>query len=388
MMTTTLLTTIFSEEFRRSVAENRGRNPLEVALDRRIPNAAEVATQLKYLKRAESKLPSYAAAGCYLPPRAFEQASSEAVAARKSLSGERVLDLTCGLGVDTFALSKRFREVVSLERDPLLAEITRENLHRLGADNVRVECCSAEEFTARCTEHFDWIYADPDRRSEEGKKLVRLEDCSPDILRLYPRLRELSPRLCLKNSPLFDVDEALRLFPESRVEVLSLGGECKEVVIYDDRSGPMVVAEAVGLGRLEVRLDERKNTPSEGPFEPARYRFLVIPDVALQKARLVCHHLRPHGFVSSDNGYAFLTERQEGLLGRIFEIEAMEPYAPRDLKRRFKGLKAEIWKHDFPLSVEEIRRRTGIREGAERRVAFTRIGEEYWTILLKNEEPR
>ena len=44
----------------------------------------------------------------------------------------------------------------------------------------------AEEYLATCTDHFDWIYADPDRRSAEGKKLVRLEDCSPDLVALYP----------------------------------------------------------------------------------------------------------------------------------------------------------------------------------------------------------
>ena len=76
------------------------------------------------------------------------------------------------------------------------------------------------------------INADPDRRSAEGRKLVRLEDCSPDVVALRPLIERVAPRLCLKNSPLFDVDEALNRFPESHVEVLSLGGECKEVLIY------------------------------------------------------------------------------------------------------------------------------------------------------------
>lgn len=66
-----------SPELVRAVAGARHRDPLEVAMDRRIPHARLVATQVKYLARAERKLPTYAAAQCILPPRAFEQASSE-----------------------------------------------------------------------------------------------------------------------------------------------------------------------------------------------------------------------------------------------------------------------------------------------------------------------
>ena len=60
-----------SDEVRRAVAANIGRDAAEVALDRRVPHARLVATQVKYLARAATKLPSFAAAQCILPPRAF-----------------------------------------------------------------------------------------------------------------------------------------------------------------------------------------------------------------------------------------------------------------------------------------------------------------------------
>ena len=91
--------TLCRDDVRRAVEENLGRDPLAVALDRRTPHAALVATQVKYLERARTKLPSYYAARCILPPRAFEQASSEACAAHKEPAGDAALDLTCGLGV-------------------------------------------------------------------------------------------------------------------------------------------------------------------------------------------------------------------------------------------------------------------------------------------------
>ena len=282
-------TLLLTGEVQRAIAAARDRDPIEVAKDRRVPHARLVATQVKYLARAAQKLPSYATAQCILPPLAFEQASSEACAAHKRIGGDTVLDLTCGLGVDTFFLSRRFGRVVTLERNDVLARVAAENFSRLGATNIEVVNTSAEEYLRRDGLHFDWIYADPDRRSAEGRKLVRLEDCSPDIIALKPLLDRVSGRLCIKNSPLFDIGEALRLFPDSHVEVVSLDGECKEVLVYADGTGPLVTATALGHGSFSARPGD--TAPEPETFDPARCRWLVVPDVALQKARLVRLHL-------------------------------------------------------------------------------------------------
>lgn len=370
-----------SDELRQAVAAARGRDPLDVALDRTVPHARLVATQVKYLARAERKLPTYAAAQCILPPRAFEQASSEATAAHKAIEGDTVLDLTCGLGVDSLYLSRRFRRVVALERDPLLARITSENLSRMGVTNIEVVNTSAEEYLRQEGLHFDWIYADPDRRSAEGRKLVLLEACSPDIVALKPKIDRITARLCLKNSPLFDVDEALRLFPDSRVEVLSLGDECKEMLIYVDGTGPLVTATALGIGSFAAAPGAVP--PETPPFDPERFRWLVIPDVALRKARLTRLHLAGKADCWSDNGFGFAAAEPHGVIGRVSPIESIEPYDPKRLKRGLKGRGVEILKRDFPLPPDELMRRLGAHPGADVRMAFTKIGNDFWAIRLK-----
>lgn len=370
-----------SDELRQAVAAARGRDPLDVALDRTVPHARLVATQVKYLARAERKLPTYAAAQCILPPRAFEQASSEATAAHKAIEGDTVLDLTCGLGVDSLYLSRRFRRVVALERDPLLARITSENFSRMGVANIEVVNTSAEEYLRQEGLHFDWIYADPDRRSTEGRKLVLLEACSPDIVALKPKIDRITARLCLKNSPLFDVDEALRLFPDSRVEVLSLGDECKEMLIYADGTGPLVTATALGIGSFAAAPGAVP--PETPPFDPERFRWLVIPDVALRKARLTRLHLAGKADCWSDNGFGFAAAEPHGVIGRVSPIESIEPYDPKRLKRTLKGRGVEILKRDFPLPPDELMRRLGAHPGADLRMAFTKIGNDFWAIWLK-----
>ena len=370
-----------SDELRQAIAAARGRDPLEVALDRTVPHARLVATQVKYLARAERKLPTYAAAQCILPPRAFEQASSEVTAAHKRIAGDTVLDLTCGLGVDALYLARHFRRVVALERDPLLARITADNLSRMGVANIEVVNSSAEEFLGREGLHFDWVYADPDRRSAEGRKQVRLEACSPDIVALRPAIDRIAPRLCLKNSPLFDVDEALRLFPGSRVEVVSSDDECKEVVVYADGSGPLVTATALGTGSFSARPGAA--APEAPVFDPARYHWLVVPDVALQKARLARLHLAGKADCWSDLGFGFAEEEPHGIIGRVLPVERIEPYDPKRLKRELKGRGLELLKRDFPLPAEELMRRLGTRPGADLRMAFTKIGNDFWAIRLK-----
>ena len=383
MITHEQFTLLCTEEIRRAVDENISRDPLAVALDKRVAHAAEVATQVKYLDRARKKLPSYYEARCIIPSLAFEQSSSEECAAHKPLGGGSVLDLTCGLGVDAFFLSRKFERVVTIERNEVLAEVARENFRRLGASNIEVVCGDSAEYVASCDEHFDWCYADPDRRGEKGEKLVRLEDCSPDMVALMPRLRSIASRVCIKASPMFDVDEAMRLFGACSVEVASLGDECKEVLIYIGGEGEnTITATALGIGSYAVDLGscEELSVPQ---FRAAEYRWLVQPDVALQKCRLARRHLAGKADIWSENGYGFAVERPSDVIGRIYEIDRIEPFDPKALKREMKGRRVQVFKRDFPLATERLLAMTGIKEGGSEKVAFTTIGGEYLVIRLK-----
>ena len=374
-------TLLLTGEVQRAIAAARDRDPIEVAKDRRVPHARLVATQVKYLARAASKLRR-------MPPRS---ASS-----RRWPSSRRRARLAPPINGSTAtrrwtspadwasmrsSLSRRFQRVVTLERNDVLARVAAENFSRLGATNIEVVNTSAEEYLRRDGLRFDWIYADPDRRSAEGRKLVRPEDCSPDIIALKPLLNRVSGRLCIKNSPLFDIGEALRLFPDSRVEVVSLDGECKEVLVYADGTGPLVTATALGHGSFRpgpaTRRPNRKRSirraaagswsptwPCKSPAGPAPPRG--------KGRRLERKRLR------------IRRRRAAGVLGRVHAVERIEPYDPKRLKRELKGRGAEVLKRDFPLAAEELMRRLGLHPGAELRLAFTKIGNDFLGYPLKN----
>ena len=378
-------------DVRQAIEENIERDPLKVALDKNLRYAREVASQVKYLQRAKSKLPRLYEARGIIPDRAFEQSSSDECAAAKRLEGGSLLDLTCGLGIDSSRFAERFERVVAVERDEVLADVVRENMRRMGIANVEVVTASAEDYLQQALERgerFDWVYADPDRRTADGRRLVRLEDCSPNMVELMPLIGRLTERVAIKNSPLFDVDEAFRLFGKCGVEVISLGDECKEVMIYADGREPMLAAEAIARGRVEVTLAdlERYEAEREGvakEFDAEAYGYLVVPDVALLKARIVEYALRDKADVWSNNSFGFARELPEGVVGRVMKIKQIYPYDIKQLKRRFKGEGVDILLRDFPVGVDEVRRKAGMKSGSKHRIALTRIEGKAYVIELE-----
>ena len=384
MLTLSDIEVLRSAEVRRAVEENIERDPQRVALDKRVPYAQLVATQVKYLQRARKKLPHLYEARCIIPPRAFEQSSSMESAERKAIGGESLLDLSCGLGIDAMAAARNFRRVVAVERDEVLAEVVRYNMQLLGVENVEVVAASAEEFIASADDHFDWVFVDPDRRSDEGKKMVRMEDCSPNVLSMMPRLEEIASRVAIKLSPMFDVEEALRLLPDSVVEVVSMAGECKELNIYTHAERSVVRIAVVGVGEWEYSAEDVGVAPSVEEFDASVWRYLIIPDVAVQKARVAVAAFSRCATMWSNNGYAFAREIPEGVVpGRVYAIERAEHYRPKELKREFKGVGVEILKRDTRLGVEEVRKAIGARAGGEHTMAITTIGAQNWVIHIK-----
>lgn len=373
-----------TEEFRQCVLRNIQRDPVVVALDKRVENASLVATQVKYLQRAKHKLPRLYSAGCIIPPRAFEQSSSEDSAGVKAISGGSLLDLTCGLGIDTMSFAERFDRVVALERDEVLARVVRYNLGLLGIKNVEVVTTTAEEYLSSCEEHFDWIFVDPDRRSAEGKKMVRMEDCSPNVLEQIPHIERVANRLGVKLSPLFDVEEARRLFPCSEVEVVSIAGECKELNVYTKAAKPVLRIVIAGVGVWEYDFDATTAQHTIAPLDIDSAKYLIIPDVAMQKGRVAVAEFSSYAQIWSNNGYAFASALPEGQIpAKVYEIERIERYNPKQLKKEFKGVGIEILKRDTQLSIEAVRKATSMRAGSEHMMAITAIGSDIWVIHIK-----
>jgi hypothetical protein len=183
---------------------------------------------------------------------------------------------------------------------------------------------------------------------------------------------------------MFDCAEAFRLCSPAEAEVVSIGGECKEVNIYTNAERDMLRIAVIGDGEWSFDHETMVAEPSAEAFTPTEYRYLLVPDVALQKARVAIAALKPHAAIWSNNGYAFARELPDvALPARAFEIKSIEHYRPKELKRRWKGEGVEFMKRDCALSIDAVRRATGTRPGGERLVALTTVANDTWVIDLK-----
>ena len=224
-------------------------------------DAAFALRQIEGWQRAEHKLPELAAIEGWLWPKrlSLEQCSSQVTALYKravlsKVEGQRskeepnvLIDLTGGLGVDTYYLSEGFREVHYVERDEELCALAEKNF-RLAGKRITVHHCEAEEFLEEWNGAHEThetnetneahganettIFVDPARRDAHGGKVFRLEDCEPNVVAHLSILRACARRVMLKLSPMLDVTEALRaLGGAAEVHVVAVRNEVKEVLV-------------------------------------------------------------------------------------------------------------------------------------------------------------
>ena len=233
-------------------------DPAQLALGRGrfmadVPDFDLALTTLEVRRKLRDKVPEwYAVPSLVFPLRVSgEQCSSTSTAKYKALVaraspvlGARLADLTGGLGVDSWAFAQVFDQVLYNEMRPELAQAATHNFRELGLTNVQVRNCELVS-GASCpapTGHLlsevlgdfrpDVLFLDPARRAADGRKVFRLEDCQPDVLKLLPELLAACPRILLKLSPMADITLVCKqLGCVKAVHVVAADGECKELLL-------------------------------------------------------------------------------------------------------------------------------------------------------------
>jgi len=365
---------------RQYVAEHLHDDPATLALQaRRHPHlpVPELIRQIQARQKARAKIPAWAENPdlVFPPALSVEQASSARTAAFKAslVQGQRLADLTGGFGVDVAHFAAAVAEVHYVERNAALAEVVRYNLNQLNIRNVQCHTGDAVQFLRSTPDTFDWLYLDPARRDTAAKKIFRLQDCEPDVLRLLPLLLHKSRSVLLKTSPMLDIELAIQeLRQVRRLWVVAVDNECKEV-LYELGPEPAVDPEryTINLLRSGQQQEFRLNRAREGRAV-ARYaepqQYLYEPNVAVLKAG---------AFKSIGTAFELLKLHQHSHLytsdtlrpdfpGRTFRIRAVEKYDGAALRAHLgPEVRAHVTTRNFPDSVAEFRYRTGIREGGE-----------------------
>ena len=145
----------------------------------------EIAEQILAKNSCEKKLPTwFNSENIYYPNKLnIEQTSSEITAKYKSdlVSGESLIDITGGFGVDAYYFSHKIKNITHCEIAEELSAIVSHNFKQFKVKNIATYLGDGIEFLQKSEEKFDWIYADPSRRNDVKEKVFLLKDCLPNI---------------------------------------------------------------------------------------------------------------------------------------------------------------------------------------------------------------
>ncbi len=335
-----------------------------------------LAQQLAARQKARYKLPTwYANPDLLFPPAlSVEQASSEQTAAYKAslVGGNQLLDLTGGMGVDTWAFSRAMTSVVYVERSAELASLAAHNLPQLGATNVQVETGDGLAWLDSLTEPADWIYLDPHRRDERGGKVVLLDEYEPNVLTLLPLLARKSPKLLLKVSPMIDLKQTIRQLGPAEIHVVSVQGEVKEVLLVVDHTIPASADPTlVAVNRLAQHDDILRFTLTDETEAIASFSdpqaYLYEPNAAVLKAgafRLLAQRFGLTKLAPSSHLYTS-AQFVPGVPGRAFRVEQVIKPDRKSLQAVLPDLKGNLAVRNFPQTVAELRKKLSLREGGD-----------------------
>ncbi|MDH3708402.1 MAG: class I SAM-dependent methyltransferase [Cyclobacteriaceae bacterium] len=360
---------------RKFIEDNQYSDPVQLLL-KKSPIAdvtmAALVSQIKGRRIISKKIPEWVRYHelVFPAPTSMEQSSSQATAVYKSLqySGSHLVDLTGGLGVDSYFLGKNFDRVTYVEKSPELCELARHNFKVLGANHIQVVCGDCQDILASLPQPVDLIYMDPARR-QQGQKVFRLEQCEPQILSLMPLVWEKTHKLCLKLSPLLDLKYLHDAVPfTTSMEVVAVNNDCKEILLHavkDHRGTPQIRSvELSGSGSPQVFQFSLPEESQASAIYGNPQNYLYEPYSCVLKAgafKTLCQRFKVQKFHANSHLYTS-TDLVGNFPGRIFVIKWSMPYRPQKIREKM-GLQANISVRNFPYSVKEIRENTGLQDG-------------------------
>lgn len=320
----------------------------------------------------------------------LEQCSSEATARYKAslLSGNTLVDLTGGMGVDCYFLSQNFKETFYVEQQPHLVEFARHNFKVLNS-SIRVNEGDSETFL-NTMNSVDTIFIDPARRDMHGRKTVSIHDCTPDVGDLQELLLEKAQHVLIKLSPMLDISLALKELQNVKaVYVVAVGNECKELLFLLERNytdETVIYAENLpesSIGRLSFRLSDEKAIKSA--YSSGVLDYLYEPNAAVLKAGAFKTIANEYGIQKLEmNSHLYTSDRfLESFPGRTFKVQSWAVFNNKITKTLLAGItQANITTRNFPLSVKDLRTKLKLKDGGNYYIFATTLATAEKVLIL------
>ena len=337
-----------------------------------------IVEQIVAKKKCEKKLPTwYKTSNIYYPNQLnIEQTSSEITAKHKAnlISGNSLIDITGGFGVDSFYFTKKIKNIIHCEIDTELSKIVKYNYNKLQIKNIETVAQNGLNYLESTNKRYDWIYVDPSRRGKNKEKVFFLSDCQPNIPKYLDYLFQYTPNILLKLSPLLDITSSINeLHSVEEIHVVAVKNDVKEL-LFLLRKG---YESKINIKTINIRPDHNQvfNSTVNSSLQPTFSNpksYLYEPNSSILKAGLfndVSHKLGIDKI--HNNSHLYTSDKLIEFPGRRFEIDQVIPFNKKKLKKILPKQKANITTRNFPETVANIRKRTGIKDGGDVYLFFT-----------------
>ncbi|AFK04920.1 hypothetical protein Emtol_3794 [Emticicia oligotrophica DSM 17448] len=364
------------------------KNPLKLSSN----TLTLVADQLLARQKSKTKLPTWFANPKILfpPPLSVEQASSEVTANFKAsvfsqlIGKKNVVDLTGGMGVDSWALAKICESVKYIEQSELLSEIAKVNFKSLNLTNIEVINQNATTLDYSFLKNNNNYYIDPHRRDNSQNKVFKIEDCEPNLLTLKPFLN----KYMVKFSPMLDIKMALeQLTNISYVYVIAFENEVKELLFISNGidSNPNIVCVNLSFKSLphifefDYTLEEHCKIAYSNPL-----KYIYEPNASILKAGGFKSVSEKFNLLKiAPNSHLYTSDiLNEAFPGRIFLCESICKFDKKEILSKLPSPKANISTRNFPLKPEEIKKKLGLQDGGDYYLFATENSEKQKIVLL------
>lgn len=341
-------------------------------------NWIEIINQINSKTKAKDKLPTIFRTKNIIYPNAIsiEQTSSEQTAHYKSeiVSGESLIDLSGGFGVDTYFFSKKITSVFHCELNAELSKLVAHNFKTLNATNVSFFTGDSAEIMTQLKQQFDWIYVDPSRRNETKGKVFMLRDCLPNVPELLPFYFTFSNAIMIKTAPILDITAGLsELQNVKAIHIVAVENEVKELLwVLEKNYDGQPRIKTINITKTDSCSVDFDYSKSSFPNWSLPKKYLYEPNSAIMKSG-VTEQLCDQFNVSKlhSNSHLFTSENLVPFPGRRFQIEQEIRYDKQEMKLHLANKKVNVTTRNFPETVEQIRKKWKLSDGGSTFCFFT-----------------
>jgi len=387
-------TDLLKPDVQRFIYENTGTDISKLALQKNpFPeiNFKEILNQIESRTKSKEKLPTWFNKINILFPSkiSVEQTSSEKTAAYKTklVSGDSLIDLTGGFGIDAFYFSNKIKSIVHCESNTELSEIVKHNFNQFEKHNIECISDESEEILKKLNKKFDWIYIDPSRRNDIKGKVFLLKDCSPNVPELLEVYFKYTNKILLKTSPILDISAGINeLKNVKEIHIVAVENEVKEILWLLEKNHQSTIKVICSnlvndaVEKFEYDLPSNSDATYSLPL-----KFLFEPNASLMKSGSFDEISQQFGIDKlHQNSQLFTSNELKPFCGRVFEIKNQFIYSKENMKLFLANTKANVTTRNFPVTVDEIRKKWKIKDGGKIYCFFTTALDNHKIVLLCN----